>query len=731
MDHPDGKIICNNNVLWYNGSSANILANAIIEVHGSWAFQAGANVSMNNGSVNMTGAGNNYIDSDEDNCYFYNLIIDKDIGASVSFHDISTEGLHIHGDLLNAGESTFDFASSESIYLEGNLWNLGTIAGNADGTFVFNGTDQLLYTDLNTADTQIGNLIIDSSIGTTLLGNGISMLGNLEINNGTLNSNGCNIQIAGDWTNNVGDAGFTEGTGRVVFNSDDHQYCYGETFNILELNRPMMDFIIPNSTTTTCQQLDWTDYNGELEVDGGTFIAYDLEESGIFGNYYVTSNGGLLELHQDSGQFVDLNGQIVLSGGTMNVYGGSGTSWWPYSANATITMYNGVLDFKDVGIFLSASNTLTETITGGTIRTAGSFTGFRTDYNPTGGTIELYGTTDASLSMGTGSNLYNVLINKAATDNAVAKMLKPSKNERTTIVDRDGTLVELTRSNTVFAEGDLDINGNFIIDSGTFDLNGNTVAANDVSVNNGGSLIVDEGAILQLYDSAELAVNSGGILEVVGTSGNLATVTHRNSDYYYFNVYSGGTISAQYGLFEYMTTNGVFVRTGGIVDPANSFDYCTFQNGAAGVAVLLLIDNYDDITITGANFPDNASCYYNVGKTVNPPSTPGTITMEGYTGIFSGEVYDFDYYNRIDWALPEINNLTIQYNSVSDEIELTWTYPIPVDHFKVYRSTDPNDFSGATIFTTPTVGYSEPATGTKYFYQVTADYITERISGKP
>ena len=54
---------------------------------------------------------------------------------------------------------------------------------------------------------------------------------------------------------------------------------------------------------------------------------------------------------------------------------------------------------------------------------------------------------------------------------------------------------------------------------------------------------------------------------------------------------------------------------------------------------------------------------------------------------------------------PSIDDLTIQYNSGTDKIELHWTYPTSVDHFNVYRSTDPYDFSGATVFTTNTVSY--------------------------
>jgi len=468
------------------------------------------------------------------------------------------------------------------------------------------------------------------------------------------------------------------------------------------------------------------DQGGTLYCNGGTITVNDLLESGIYGTHRV--NGGTVDIYQDGSSYVDLNGDMIIEDGEMNIHGGNGASWWPFAADATITMYNGVLDFKDVGINIYDNGTysLTKNITGGTIRTTGYFTGNRTDFNPAAGTVELYGTAfDANLSMGVGSNFYNVLINKSVTDNVITKNMKSSKREKVS-VDRDGTPIELTRSNTAFASSNLDINGNLQIDSGTFDLNGNTVDANNVNVNNGGTLIVDEGAILQLNDADELAVNNGGTLEVLGTSGNLATVTHHTSGNYAFNVYSGGTISAEYGMFEHMTENGVYVWEGGIVDPTHSFDYCTFRNGYVGPGTLLYINNYDNITITGGNFPDASSTQYNVAKVIEPPAGQGYITMVGFTGIFAGEDDDYDPFNRINWGgLPAIDDLTIQYNA--GNIELIWTYPVPVDQFKVYRSTDPYDFSGADVFTTYIVGYSEPATGTKYFYRVTAEDITDNV----
>jgi len=61
----------------------------------------------------------------------------------------------------------------------------------------------------------------------------------------------------------------------------------------------------------------------------------------------------------------------------------------------------------------------------------------------------------------------------------------------------------------------------------------------------------------------------------------------------------------------------------------------------------------------------------------------------------------------------------------TNQIVLNWIYTEAVDYFNIYRSTDPYNFSGATVFTTSSVGYSEPATGTKYFYYVTAENTTD------
>jgi len=579
-------------VVWNSGSSLNTAVNSsYINVYGDWNFENGATVNPTQGYIDFRGTTDSWIRCYSDNSSFYRLRVYKSGGAAAKASNLCTEDLVINGLTFITTGAIFNSSSSHDIIMRGNFNYYGTFDFTQlsnTGSVIFDGASQTIN-NYSSGSGIFNNVVFSSSTGATLSNDNMTVMGDLTINQGYFSPGTNTVTVGGNWTNTVGTAGFIEGTGRVVFNSSDHQFCYGETFNILELNRPLMDFIIPNSTTTTCQQLDWTDYNGELEVDGGTFIAYDLEESGIFGKYYITSSGGLLELHQDGGQYIDLNGRIVLSGGTMNIYGGSANSFWPYAANATISMSDGVLDFKDRGIYIYDSPTysLTETITGGTIRTSGYFTGNRTDFNPTGGTIELYGSIDASLSMGAGSNFYNVLVNKSASD----KITKKSENEKRRIRNRDGSVIEVTRANTVNVTTDLDINGNLQIDNGTFDLNGFNVNVRYI-LNNYGNLIVD--STLDIGD--DCYYYSGSTVDLSGTM-QIGTYTGRHGsslhytgstfnqtvgDYYVESIrlYDGSQFNGTGGTTHMYVNGHVLNNNIEIDDPDSYFQYFDVNSGA-------------------------------------------------------------------------------------------------------------------------------------------------------
>ncbi|MCD4728742.1 MAG: hypothetical protein K8R46_13845, partial [Pirellulales bacterium] len=215
--------------------------------------------------------------------------------------------------------------------------------------------------------------------------------------------------------------------------------------------------------------------------------AADIVTSTLQGGYIV--DAGELNLHQDETDYVDLNASIDINGGTMNVYGGYPIdSYWPWTQNAYITMSGGVLDFKDNGIYLNeTAYTLTDNITGGIIRTSGNFHGSRQDFNPTGGTIELYGDSDAMLGHGIGSSFHDVVINKGTAIMGGGRVagLEKGRAGRKSIADidaeqniryrHDGTSYPQSRMNSVTVISTLDIDNDLVFDAGFFNPDGNTV----------------------------------------------------------------------------------------------------------------------------------------------------------------------------------------------------------------------------------------------------------------
>jgi hypothetical protein len=559
------------------------------------------------------------------------------------------------------------------------------------GTLIMNGSSTQYINDLDGGNLDLFNLTIAKTGGVCYL-----QSANLDVNGSVLISGGAlsctngpsptavyNINVAGNWQNTVGAGGFIEHTGRVIFDGSNHQYCYGETFNILELNRPSMDFIIPNGTTTICQQLDWTNYNGELEVDGGTFIAYDLEENGLFGKYYLSSNGGLLELYQDASQYVDLNGRIVISNGTMNVYGGLGASYWPYSANAAIWMYGGVLDFKNpnggIYIYNTASYTLDDNITGGIIRTAGGFSGNRSDFTPTAGTFEFYGSSDPYISQSNGCTLYNVNINKSS------KELSGFTSGTSVIDERSGIILSGGgKANSATLNSDFSITNNLLVTAGSLNIAGyNCTVAQNANVY-GILAMTNAAGVLNIgsyqYDNLRFYPGSTGNLSagniylkswIVVDAGSSFTASTNNTIHVIGNNIGGGLAnsepSALFGNVNISKTanpsylasdyNGPYNIQGSFtVQPGNSFQTGWFSMYVSGnvtdastSSIYLYYATKDDdaksspaTLLSGESIPDNSLKSGSKGGslTINTP-----FNLTGLLDVADGNVLIHGLFN--------------------------------------------------------------------------------------
>ncbi len=458
---------------WHNGSSVDISADgALINCLSHFAFSYGADVQMDKGLIKLIGSSDAVISCYDDDSYVNDLEIDKNT-AQVEISGELVDPFVIGGNLIIGANSTVvNEYETNDIVLKGDLTCNGNLWLN-HATFFFSGILQ----EINSfAGDHFNNLEINSS-ALVEMNCDISIQGDLTIDPGGLKSNGYDIDITGDWTNNIGPLlGFLESTGSVTFNGTSDQYCYGETFNDLILQKSSGKLIIPSGANVICDSYNWN--SGMLQVQGGQFEALDLADNSIVGTYIL--NNGQIDLHQDASHYPDVNGSIIIYNGEFNIHGGADDCYFAHTYDTYLYMEGGTLDVKDWGIHFDDLHLFSHVITGGTIKMNGSFSSDRHDFDPSGGTVLLYGSDDVDLDFGWGNTFHNITIDKTLSDNSARNKNTPAEPVPTS--RRNSRSTENTRSGYANLQEDLELNGTLDVNGGVFDLNGHSVDANKVEI---------------------------------------------------------------------------------------------------------------------------------------------------------------------------------------------------------------------------------------------------------
>ena len=447
MDNPtpDAHLTVYGNIIWESGSSAWIENNTYISVRGNWTFKPGSNAQINGGIVIFSGNGASEIISGDDDCHFNDVTLAK-TDANVIISSASTDTLNINGNLVvNAGSGLFGY-SNMPVSFKANVTSMGLFYLNTGVCYLDGANQNIQMTEGNF----YRNLVVKPTSSVNLLSS-ILVQGSLTIHHGVLDCNSNTISVTENWLNEVGTDGFLEETGTVVFNGGNYaQYCSSESFYNLQLNKALGGALRIWAALVDCQHYKW--YGGAIDVNLGVFQAADLEDNGIYGDWYVNPLSYVNVTNSDG--YVDLNGNLLISGGEFHVYGGLDASYWAYEANAGLLMIDGILDFHNVGInMVPTSHTLTTLVNGGTIRTSGYFNLSRDGFAPSGGTVELYGPSAAFVGQSSGVSFHDLRINKS-----------------------DATSI-------VTAANDLTINHDLTIQQGVFEVNANTVyIGNDMQV---------------------------------------------------------------------------------------------------------------------------------------------------------------------------------------------------------------------------------------------------------
>jgi len=474
FNHDDAVLSVGDDLYWQNGSSVDINTSnpfyPVVYVYGDWEFQAGSNVDFTYGIADFQGTTTSWIRSYSAGSNFHHIRNYKSGGAFLAISGASTADVLVEGNMYMYSGSKLTSNSGYNLTINGFLNNMGGNITMEAGTLKFNGNPGSTGLKMNSGD-YLYNLNVSTGTNSLQLDNTYSstlwLKGNMNIQSGYLYANAFTIRLDGNWSNSAGVSNFNQGTSRVIFQDTGNQYVYGsEVFNILEANTGGMIMITNASYNVSCASFDWT--AGGVYVSAGSFTASDLADNGIFGSYTLYSPG-TINLYQDGSSWVDLNATLNIYSGTMNLYGGNSTSVWAYANAITVNIDNGTLDFKNNGIFLGSGYSLSEDISGGTVRTVGGFDGgARNDFHPTGGTFEFYGTSDRSINLGNNS-LYHVNINKNATtdgDDYTGDETIFSDNE----ASRRSVRNPGSRSNTITLTDSLELTGNLNITSGILDV---------------------------------------------------------------------------------------------------------------------------------------------------------------------------------------------------------------------------------------------------------------------
>lgn len=724
-------------------------------LHGEYHTASGAELSISNG----------------------NLTIDAPTGAPPINNTVSLQGVVsvVNSQLWVSPKSLTLATDPASVYTDSYIYVAGNFFATDPGCFHPTGVNIYMYTGiecgLNISNGNwINNIYIfkEDPTGIVHLNAPLAITGDFALMSGRFHTHGYGMTVAGNWTNNVSPEDFVYSTSTVTFNGSNQQDITGNNWFYNVFCQNTMDTVqfwgplsvMGNFTATltavyfrsnvalyqalylnsgayiySYAETSIASYHGGgyLGVLGGTINIIDLADAGLYGSIRVQDSH--LVVHQDPAQYLDLNGWLSIQNGIVDIYGGSGGYYIGYNANATLNMDSGELNFKNQGVYVGGHGpTCDFNISGGIIRVNGNWYERSGVFDPIGGTVEFTGSVGAEAIFETpGGWFWGLRVNKPVTREDGGQEFETC---------RDGSRRPITRNREMTFQA-CTVKGGFQViaayevyligDMNCLNANSSSVSAgtilaviNNASFTNTGNLfvygilMVAAGSSLKMSLAMTLGVYDGGALICLGNSSYPALITHNGTGYYGLSIESGGTLGAEYTIFEYMNGSGVYIKPGASVASEYPLNHCTFRNGSTyWFSYLLRIDNAQEFTITGAYFPTNAGAYtYNIAKTVDS----GIVYFANWSGYFGGPSHEYDPHNHVYWqnsGIPPVMNLTISYTASTNRVHLNWTYPLVATSYNIYRGLTP-DGTFTLVDNTSANTWSEVVPGNKYFYRVTA-----------
>ena len=302
---------------------------------GSWANEGTFNEGTATVKFNPT-TGTHTITTQGSGDAFYNVIFNGTGGTNIISSTLDIDGnVLIQGGTVNAGSHTI------------------TVAGNwtkTGGTFDY-GTSTVIFDNAGNQSISGGEFynFKTSNSGTKTATANIDINNDVTIGSGTVFDGGTNIIYVGDdWTNEVGNAGFTQtGSGTVIFDGEASTQdigstsTYETTFNNVTITGTQTKYTRKNVTI-----------NGNLNITSAALYIVDgTTIDGAGGSNDLNMSGGRMYVN-GANNFPQNFETINLTGGTVDYYANIDQTIYPtsyYSLQMRHTWNSGVATTKTLG----------------------------------------------------------------------------------------------------------------------------------------------------------------------------------------------------------------------------------------------------------------------------------------------------------------------------------------------------------------------------------------------
>lgn len=599
--------------------------------------------------------------------------------------------INCDGSVFITGTGVTTSITGGDIYVRKNFISHNGIFQATGGTVTLYGDT---ITDIDGSPT-FYNLVIDKDPGYMVHMEVDSLLvtNDLTIDGGYLDPENQPVYVGGNWTNNIGDGGFIEGTSTVTLDgANSSDILTDEIFYDLVVDKsgPGYDALDLATGITVTIEDDLRILDGGVEMNNNSTLL-------VGDTLYIELDAGL-NANSDPGLSIEAGGDWINNNTYYNTAGtgfSPGTSLvtfnGPGSGSVTFggdkeSFYNVTLFRPNDTLYLQDSVEISGDLyipygvlnaeTGGHLTLWGDLTlesGGKVYECP----VTFTGTADQLVTHNSTGSVYGeIVVNKEATGRGDPPGGKQRSGPGTEPAG-ESTTGDGSRAQTLTFANDVSLAGNadLIIEEGTLNCNDITLQlSGNLDIRNGGTFSMSPGGTIEIGGSSnKISVNNGGIFETLGTGANGILVTYRDTDPFGgVIVRDGGTIRSRYTWFENMVDSAVFIADGALIDPAAPLDWCRFEDGESG-GTMLTINNDQALTLEGLDFGNNSwGGNYNIAKLTDQ----GRLTMVNIYGPFAGPLHENDPNNRIDW--PDegtwLGNVSSDWNAASN-----WMYGLIPD----------------------------------------------------